>query len=280
MMPHRLSSTVALYSLLLFTPPSFSIGANAAQQEPAARAALSDPALSPDGKETAFVAGGDIWTVPSEGGIARLLVSHQATESRPLYSPDGTQLAFVSTRTGNGDIYILNLSTGSLSRRTFDDGRDQLDAWSRDGQWLYFSSTSGDVAGMNDVWRVRAKGGQPMQVAADRYASEYWASPSPDGKTIAITARGTVSGQWWRHGRSHLDESELWLVHNIDAATPSYERLGEAGGGKDAWPQFTPDGESVYYMSDRSGQENIWQKPLKGTAKQITHFTNGRVLWP
>ncbi|MEP6779688.1 MAG: PDZ domain-containing protein, partial [Gemmatimonadaceae bacterium] len=275
-----LPRNVALYSLLLFTPPSFAIGVKAAQPEPAARSALSDPALSPDGKEIAFVAGGDIWTVPAEGGIARLLVSHQATESRPVYSPDGTQLAFVSTRTGNGDIYVLNLSTGVLQRRTFDDGRDQLDAWSRDGQWLYFSSSSGDVAGMNDVWRVRAKGGQPMPVAADRYASEYWASPSPDGKTIAITARGTVSGQWWRHGHSHLDESELWLVHNVDGAIPSYERLGEAGGGKDAWPQFAPDGESVYYMSDRSGQENIWQKPLKGNAKQITHFSNGRVLWP
>ncbi|MEO7359153.1 MAG: peptidase S41, partial [Gemmatimonadaceae bacterium] len=245
----------------------------------AAKSALSEPALSPDGKEIAFVSGGDIWTVPAEGGIARLLVAHPATESRPVYSPDGSQLAFISMRTGNGDIYVLNLGTGSLQRRTFDDGRDQLDAWSRDGQWLYFSSTAGDVAGMYDIWRVRSAGGQPVQVAADRYATEYWSSPSPDNKTLAITARGTVSGQWWRHGRSHLDESELWLVH-MDAATPTYERLGEAGGAKDAWPQFAPDGQSVFYMSDRSGNENLWQKPLKGVAKQLTSFTNGRVLWP
>jgi tricorn protease len=251
-----------------------------APRDDMAKAALSDPALSPDGKELAFIAGGDIWTAPAEGGVARLLVAHQATESRPLYSPDGQQLAFVSTRTGNGDIYVLNLATGALARRTFDDGRDQLDAWSHDGQWLYFSSSSGDIAGMNDVWRVRAKGGQPVAIAADRYASEYWASPSPDGKSLAITARGTVSGQWWRHGHSHLDESELWLVHNLEASSPSYERLGEAGGAKDAWPQFAPDGQSVYYMSDRSGEENLWQKPLKGAAKQLTNFTKGRVLWP
>lgn len=252
----------------------------AAQQPTASKSALSEPALSPDGKEIAFVSGGDIWTVPAEGGVARLLIAHPATESRPLYSPDGTQLAFISMRTGNGDIYVLNLSTGALQRRTYDDARDQLDAWSRDGQWLYFSSTTADIAGMYDVLRVRASGGQPMQVAADRYAAEYWSSPSPDNKTLAITARGTVAGQWWRHGRSHLDESELWLVHNIDAASPTYERLGEAGGAKDAWPQFAPDGQSVYYMSDRSGNENLWQKPLKGTAKQLTSFTNGRVLWP
>lgn len=270
---------------LLLALPSGSVAGNRLdeilqQQQRESRSALSDPALSPDGREIAFVAGGDIWTVPAEGGVARLLVAHQATESRPLYSPDGQQLAFISMRTGNGDIYVMNLATGSLTRRTYDDARDQLDAWSRDGQWLYFSSTAGDVAGMNDIWRVRAKGGQPMVVAADRYATEYWASPAPDNKTIAITARGTVSGQWWRNGHSHLDESELWLVHNVDAATPTYERLGDAGGGKDAWPQFAPDGQSVYYMSDRSGSENLWQKPLKGAARKLTSFDKGRVLWP
>src|SRR5271163_3885215 len=92
---------------------------------------LSDPAISPDGHEIAFVSGGDIWTVPATGGEARLLVTHPATESRPLYSPDGTKLAFVSTRTGNGDIYVLTLASGELKQVTFDDAMDQLDAWSR-----------------------------------------------------------------------------------------------------------------------------------------------------
>ncbi len=249
--------------------------------QPAPRAALSEPSLSPDGREIAFVAGGDLWTVPAEGGVARLLVAHGATESRPLWSPDGTRLAFVSTRTGGGDVYVLDLATGIVHRRTFDDGREQLDAWSADGAWLYFSTSSADIAGMNDVWRVPSRGGQPMPVAADRYASEYWAAPSPDGRTLAITARGTVSGQWWRNGHSHLDESELWLVRDLEAVVPVYTRLGEAGGGKDAWPMWAPDGRTVYYMSDRSGAENLWARPVDGgAARQLTSFRRGRVLWP
>jgi tricorn protease len=63
---------------------------------------MSDPAISPDGREIAFASGGDIWTVAASGGEAHLLVTHPATESRPLYSPDGTRLAFISTRTGAG----------------------------------------------------------------------------------------------------------------------------------------------------------------------------------
>ena len=100
----------------------------------AARAAMSEPSISPDHREIAFVSGGDIWTVAAAGGEARLLVSHAAYDSRPLYSPDGTRLAFMSTRTGNGDIYVLSLANGQLKRLTFDDVSEQLDAWSRDGR--------------------------------------------------------------------------------------------------------------------------------------------------
>ena len=75
---------------------------------------LSEPSLSPDGSEIAFASGGDIWTVPAQGGAARLLITDPATESRPIYSPDGKQLAFISTRTGAGDIYLVSLETGEL----------------------------------------------------------------------------------------------------------------------------------------------------------------------
>src|SRR3954470_14250966 len=76
------------------------------------RSPVYEPSISPDHSEIAFVSGGDIWTVPAAGGTARLLVSHPATEWRPLYSPDGKRLAFTSSRTGNGDVYVLELATG------------------------------------------------------------------------------------------------------------------------------------------------------------------------
>src|SRR5215212_8740541 len=119
---------------------------------------LTEPSLAPDRREIVFVSGGDIWSVASGGGTAQLLVAHAATESRPLFSPDGKRLAFVSNRTGNGDIYVLNLETNDLSRLTFDDSSDNLDAWSRDGNWIYFSSSSRDIAGMSDIFRVSATG--------------------------------------------------------------------------------------------------------------------------
>ena len=73
------------------------------------RPSFAEPGISPDGREIAFVSAGDVWTVPTQGGEARLLVAHPASESRPLYSPDGTQLAFVSNRAG-GNTVGLGLS--------------------------------------------------------------------------------------------------------------------------------------------------------------------------
>jgi tricorn protease len=253
----------------------------AAQQNATAKAAavraLYDPGISPDGSEIAFVSGGDIWTAKATGGEAHLLISNPATESRPVYSPDGKQLAFVSTRTGGGDIYIFTFATGDVRRMTFDDAAEQLNAWSRDGKWLYFSTGSHDIAGQNDIYRISADGGTPMPVCADRFTNEFFSAPSPDGQTIAINARGTASGQWWRKGHSHLDESEIVLCH--PGAPPTYTSFTD-GQAKELWPMWSADGKSLFYISDRDGAENIWTKPLNGSAHAVTHFRDGRVLWP
>src|SRR6185295_5463964 len=248
---------------------------------------FTEPALSPDRKEIAFVSGGDIWTVPATGGVASLLVSHTANEARPLYSPDGRYLAFISSRTGGGDIYLLTLATGDLKRLTFDDGFDQLDGWSRDGQWLYFSSTSRDIGGLNDLYRVNVKGGTPMPVSADRYTNEFFCAPSPDGKTLAFSARGIASGQWWRKGHSHIDESEIWLLRSFDAGSGAYERVTAAGGAKELWPMWSADGRALFYVSDRldssnkNAAQNIWTvTPGRSDARRLSSFTDGRVLWP
>src|SRR5262249_14515999 len=251
--------------------------ASQAPRDAAPLPSFAEPGISPDGSTIAFVSGGDIWEVPARGGDARLLVSHAATESRPLYSPDGRRLAFTSTRTGNGDVYVPTLGTGALMRLTYDDAAEQVSGWSADGRYVYFSSGSHDISSMLDVYRVASDGGMPMAVAADRYATEYFGIPAPAGDAMAITARANASAQWWRKGHSHLDESEIWLVKGH-----SYEPV-TTGGAKDAWPMWGPAGRTLFFMSDRSGTQNVWSvpaQPKSAGAKAVTSFSDGRVLWP
>jgi len=258
----------------------------AAKQAPAASSAnppmsfaYAEPGISPDGREIAFSSGGDIWTVPAAGGDARLLITDPATDRRPMFSPDGRAVAFMSTRTGGGDIYVMTLATGTVRRVTWDDGPEQLDGWSRDSRWIYFSSTSHDIAGMNDVFRVEAAGGTPMTVSADRYVSEFGAAASPDGRRLAVVARGNSSAQWWRKGSSHLDQSELWLM-NLDG-DPGYTLISPENA-RQSWPMWSGDGRNLFYVSDRGGAENIWTRPASagGSDQKVTKFTDGRVLWP
>jgi len=98
-------------------------------------------------------------------------------------------------------------------------------------------------------------------------------------RTLAITARGVVSAQWWRNGRGHLDEAEVWIVR--EGATPTYEAV-TSGGAKEMWPMWSADGKTLYYVSDRTGAQNIWTRGVGSGAvpRQVTSFAKGRVLWP
>lgn len=236
---------------------------------------LAQPSLSPDGSQIAFVSGGSVWTVSSGGGAARLLVVDGATDERPMYSPDGRKLAYISSKTGNGDIYVLTLATGDVARITYDDGYDELDGWSPDGAWMYFSNSSGNIYGAHDIYRVRASGGTPMRVVTQPYMNVYLAAPAPRGSALAFNARGFAGSQWWRVGHSHLDECEIWTR----SASGSYERV-TSGGAKDQWPMWSSDAQTIYFMSDRSGAQNLWEVRPGTAARALTHFGSGRVVWP
>ena len=205
---------------------------------------------------------------------------HEATERRPLFSPDGRQLAFVSTRTGGGDIYVLTLATGDVRRLTWDDGAEQLEGWSRDSRWIYFSSTSRDIAGMNDIFRVPAAGGTPMAVTDDRYTNEFGAAPSPDGQRLAfsrarhrldavVAARAAATRSVGAVARRSRRDRQRWrrddrAVHGDHAARRA-PACGRCGAG---------DGRSLFYVSDRGGAENVWTRPANadGRDRALTTF--------
>lgn len=258
------------------------LGSGAAAQDGTAAAlpTLAEPALSPDGRTIAFVSGGDIWEVPSAGGIAHLLVSDDATEGRPFYSPDGTRLAFTSTRGGgNANIYVLDLASARIQRITWAETGEELNGWSPDGKSLYFSSAAKDIGRFSDVFRVPAAGGTPVQVTREAYLPEFQAAASPDGRRLALLARGSMAaGQFWRNGHSNIDKTELWVK---DLAEDGGYALVAAPDAKQAWPMWSPDGSSITYMSDQDGTENLWQiSSAGGEPRQLTRFTDGRLLFP
>ena len=90
------------------------------------------PSLSPDGKTIYFSYDGDIFKVPSEGGIAMRFISLGATEIEPKVSPDGKWIAFSSDIQGNYDVYIVPTAGGDIKRLTWHEANDYVSEWRSD----------------------------------------------------------------------------------------------------------------------------------------------------
>jgi tricorn protease len=242
-----------------------------------------EPGISPDGSEIAFVSGGDIWTVPR--AAARRGCSSRTRRTSRGRCTRRTAGCSRSTRTATAarTSTCIDLASGDVRRLTHDSGSEELTGWSGDSQWVYFTSTGEDVGGMSDVFRVRASGGTPMAVAADRYETEFFAAPSRDEPgLLAIATRGRMAqSQWWRNGHSHIDQSEIWTVREATTSggVPTYAKVSV--GGKNLWPMWGAGGTTIHFMSDRSGAENLWSAVRDGGQEvQLTTFEDGRLLWP
>jgi TolB protein len=76
--------------------------------------------LSPDGSLLAVVwcegRDCDLWVMSSAGGNRVQITSHPSYDDGPSWSPDGTRIAFVSTRSGNFDIWTIEVDVEKVRR--------------------------------------------------------------------------------------------------------------------------------------------------------------------
>ena len=94
---------------------------------------------------------------------------------------------------------------------------------------------------------------------------------SPKGDSAVYVLSETVG-----HGEEEQQCRSLWRVSTKGGAP---ERL-TAAKGDDHQPQISPDGRSVYFLSDRGGASQIHRLPLDGgEAEQITALPQGVTLY-
>jgi tetratricopeptide (TPR) repeat protein len=103
------------------------------------------PAWSADGSRIAYHgcdARGDncaIW-VMQPGGFSPAQLTTDPSDTAPAWSPDDSQVAFVSARSGNWEIYVVDIATGQEERLTEDSAFDVAPTWSPDGKQIAFLS--------------------------------------------------------------------------------------------------------------------------------------------
>ncbi len=97
---------------------------------------IVSPAVSPDGRQVAFSALGDLW-LHTIGGGTEQVTDDPWIETDPAWSPGGDRLAFSSDRDGELDLYVWDASDGAIERVTEGAGAT-MPAWAPDGTRIAF----------------------------------------------------------------------------------------------------------------------------------------------
>src|SRR6266851_6868369 len=96
--------------------------------------------VSPDGKTIALELVGDVYTLPIEGGQAKLIAGGMAFDSQPKFSPDGQWIAFLSDREGSENIWIMHPDGTGVKQVSKDPNAEFASpSWAPDGNYVYVS---------------------------------------------------------------------------------------------------------------------------------------------
>src|SRR5690606_9230738 len=96
--------------------------------------------VSPDEQTIVFDLLGDLYTIPITGGKARRLTSGLAHDMQPRFSPDGRRIVFVSDRSGDDNVWLLDLAGGEpYPLTTGKDATYLSPEWTPDGQYIVVS---------------------------------------------------------------------------------------------------------------------------------------------
>jgi hypothetical protein len=155
-------------------------------------------------------------------------------------------ILFASSRTGNGDIYVVTPNGSGPTQLSSGPAIDAEPAWSPNHTKIAFSSSR---TGSGDIYAMNANGTNPTQLtthSADD-ASPAW---SPDGTKIAFAS----------------NRSGNWDIYVMNANGTAQTRL-TTNSAADTVPTWSPDGTKLAFSSTRTGGGDIYVMNANGTAQ-------------
>lgn len=235
------------------------------------------PSISPDGHTIVFGYRGNLWKVSATGGIATALTVGTSYNTSPVWSPDGSKIAFASDRNGNFDVYVMPAEGGEATRLTFHSADEIPTSFTPDGKGVLFTAAILDAATsvqfphpiLTELYRVDLEGHMPVQVLTTPAQYATW---DRAGKRLAYSDVRGFEMEWRKHDNSSFAR-DVWVW---DAAANKHTRLTEFGA-DNRQPVWGPDGESLFFLSERSGSFNVWKLSLANPKQPVqvtTHKTN------
>jgi len=240
------------------------------------------PVVSPDGSKIVFYSARDLFSIDmflanAHTGQVMQRITKTATDphwqslefinSAGSFDGSGQRFVFSTQIRARPALDFLNVETGRVEREIpFPNlGEIQAPAYSPDGRWVAFSALAG---GFTDLYLYDLQADTLHALTHDSYADlePAW---SPDGKMLAFaTDRFSTNLPTLMPGNYRLAL--------INPFTDSITPLPSFTDGKNINPQWSPDGKSIYFLSDRTGITDIYKLDLAtGAQTQVTNVLTG-----
>jgi TolB protein len=192
-----------------------------------------------------------LYAISSLTGERQRLTQTTSDDLTPRWSPDGRKLVFASYRSGEREVYVMDLAAvvqgagdAAIVNLSQHRAADWQPAWSPDGKQVAFSSYRD---GNWEIYAVQADGTDLVRLTNDP-ATDFSPSWSPDGTRLLFMSR--------RRG-----DADLFV---LDLATSKLTQLTRSK--RDEYePAWSPDGEWIAFVTQMDDQSDIWVMHADGS---------------
>ena len=240
------------------------------------------PALSPDGRQLVFLSSRGLFSIDlyladvATGKIEHHLVktavnphfnSLEFIYSAGAWSADGRRFVFSAVTDGQPELVLVDMQRKAIEREIKFPKLGEIfnPGWSPDGRSIVFSAT---VGGQSDLFVYDVPTRKLDRLTDDLFADlqPEW---SPDGRQIVfVTDRFTTQIADLKTGNYRLAVTDR-QTHDI-RELPGFDNA------KNINPQWSADGRSIYFLSDRNGISDVYRLDVaSGALSQVTNVLTG-----
>jgi tricorn protease len=204
----------------------------------------------------------DIWIYDLAADTAERILHDPATDNQPMWI--GNKIYFTSDREHTLNLYSYDLASRQVAKLTQHDQYDVL--WPSAGTGRIVYENGGFIYLFDPATGKSAR--VPIRIESDLPLTlPYWknvraniesADISPTGKRAVLAARGEIL--------------------TVPAEKGEVLELAATAGVRAMNPVWSPDGRWIAYLSDRSGEYEIWVRDAGGAGTE-RRVTTGGDIW-